>query len=373
VKSPQSIPKQKKSGLVSWTIAFAGALLGLFLSFGVLSGDELGRVNLLYLLVLFVLVPLLSVAVSTLSMIRGRGLNLARLIAHLPLLSVQQKQALHRLQQQKLDKYWLYLQSQYAAIAYATGSLLGLLFLLLFTDINFVWRSTLLAPEDLLQPLKIIAAPWWYWSAAQPSLELLQATRDSRLVTAGREAGIFTQWWPFILATQLFYAFVLRFIGLMIGKVVLRRKLSVDIEQQLSRKINAFQPVFAETSETRPPSTVLPARYVVTNWDGFNQQQLNMISRHLDLAELLVAGPLASEQQHLRAASEKRPQVLLVKAWEPPLGELGDYLEQTSGMLMPINIVDGKLVTPARHHLAEWLRFAERFAHWQVYMPASLL
>jgi len=41
-------------------LSFLGLLLGIFISAGVLAGDEQGRVNLLFLLLLFAFLPLLS-------------------------------------------------------------------------------------------------------------------------------------------------------------------------------------------------------------------------------------------------------------------------------------------------------------------------
>jgi hypothetical protein len=39
---------------------------------------------------------------------------------------------------------------------------------------------------------------------------------------------------------------------------------------------------------------------------------------------------------------------------------------------MPINLIHGKLGKPETHHLSEWLRFAGRYAKWQVYVPDAL-
>ena len=372
MKPSESTAEQNSLGHISWPIVYSGGLLGLFLSLFVLSGDDLGRVNLLYLLVLFLVIPIASVIISTLSMISGKGVNLARLVISLPLLSSRQKQTIHRLHQQKLDKYWLYMQSQYAAIAYALGSFFGYLFLLLFTDINFVWRSSVLAPDDLLQPLSVIATPWWFWSAAQPSLELLQATQDSRLVATAQHAGIYTQWWPFILATLVFYSLLLRLIGLAIGRVILKRKQKADIEYDLLQKIDAYHPGFTESHKHADPVSELPGSYVVTNWANFDQHKIEQLSDHLSISDVMVAGPLASEQQQSDAENEKRPQVLLVKAWEPPLAELGDFMQNTSGVLLPVNIISNKVTRPTQHHLDEWLRFAETFDRWQVYLPKTI-
>ena len=72
---------------ITWVLAGIGFLLGSFVSWGILSGDEQGRVNILYLLFVYLLLPLASVLISTLSLLFGGGFNLAQCLSRVPLWS----------------------------------------------------------------------------------------------------------------------------------------------------------------------------------------------------------------------------------------------------------------------------------------------
>jgi len=343
-----------------------GFVLGLLLSVGVLLGDDAGRVNLLYLMLVYLFIPLAGAFLSVLSLIKGKGLNVARLLNTMPFLPKSWQHFMHKLRQLHMDKQWFFLQSQAAALAYAAASLLVFALLLLATDINFVWRSTLLEAEQLLPLLEAIAWPWRFWEAAQPSIELLRMTEDSRLTASYSNPNSYGQWWAFILATQFLYAFALRGILLVIAKMWISNAVREEMKQGVfyQQKQAAAAPKTSHTLSSI--QNQLPSNYALSNWAGFTD---NVISQ-LDLkpSQTLQTGPLVTE---IDGPAHQGQQLLLVKAWEPPMGELQDYMESASGMLYPVNLQQNKLVQAKSLHLEEWQRFVAKIPNWGIYQPHS--
>ncbi len=358
-----------KATQISKPIVAAGFIVGLLLSFGVLSGDDAGRVNLLYLLLIFLFIPVASVIISLLSLIKGKGINFARLMSHLPMWSNGQQRYLHKLRQMHLDKQWCFLQSQAAALAYAAAGLLVLILLLLTTDINFVWRSTLLEADQLLPLLKLIATPWQFWNTAQPSLELLQFTQDSRLTQSYQDTTAFGQWWRFILATQLLYAFLLRGLLLAAGKLWIQHGVKSDVELKLSQQLNQHPRQTSHQTALAPITDALPVNFALTNWAGFDSDLLARFQWTPE--QYLPASPIADEAVLSQAEKFSGDQLLLVKSWEPPMGELQDYMQHGQGLLFPINLVHNHLTAPEAKHLEEWQRFVNTLTDWKIYLPTD--
>jgi len=350
-----------------------GAALGLILSWGVLSGDQHGRVNLLYLLFLYVLLPIASLLISLVSLLGRKGINLARLLIALPLWSAQQQSLFRKTRQLNLHKHWLLLQSQAAALAFSCASLLVFFVLLLATDINFVWRSTLLDATDLLPFLNTIALPWGFWERAQPSLVLLQATQDSRLLISGVDATRYAGWWQFILASQLYYSLLPRALVLVVARLSFIHQARQDLESRLQQEIIRHPITPSKSHVLAPVVTELPSAIAINNWCGVALSLLKPLTE-LDLRaeNLLVAGPLATQEQQASAESWHGEQLVVVKAWEPPLGELLDFLQHGRGYLLPLDWDETGLKPPRPSHLQEWQRFVSQLPQWRIFLPQQL-
>ncbi|MCW8107021.1 DUF2868 domain-containing protein [Alteromonas ponticola] len=355
---------------MSPAIVCAGMLLGFLLSFVLLNGDAQGRVNLFYLLLVFLLFPLLGLITSVLSMVSGKGVNLARIVSKLGFLGVSRSSVLRQLRQRHLDKHWFFLQSQFAMLAYSLAGILTLLILLVATDINFVWRSTILTANDIYPWLKGIASPWWFWESAQPSVELLERTQDSRLTQLYESPANLALWWPFILATQIFYAFLLRGMLLVVSRSIIKHRLKSDFEQQLKQRIQQNprrQPEHFELSEVRHQ---LPSTYAVINWSALPEAIVAQLDEVAGQPRL-VAGPLASEKEQTQAEQYAEYKLVLVKAWEPPLGELHDFLQHGQGFIYPVNYHQHTVRNAEQKHLKEWRRFCSELHNWQLFQPAA--
>ena len=345
---------------------FIGFLCGLLLSLGVLNGDEAGRVNLLYLLLVYLFIPLFGAILSVVSLVQGRGLNIARLLSALPIWSQSQQVQLLKIRQQKFDKYWFFLQSQAAALAYSVASLLTFLILLLATDINFVWRSTLLNAEQLQPILGAIATPWWFWEVAQPTSELLRSTQDSRLISNYANTNSFGQWWAFVLATQIVYSFILRGALLAIGTTLISKHTKKETEKKAPRTQQRMEQV-SENHSYASLIHSLPTEYTLCNWATFNTNILQQLT--LSPKKALKAGPSVAIDTH-DALDE--PLLILVKAWEPPMGELQDFMQHAKGIIFPINLNNKQAVAPEEKHLKEWQRFVAQLPNWAIYVPESM-
>ncbi len=361
---------------------FIGGFIGLILSYAAFSGDEQGRVNILYLLFVFCFIPLASLIISLFSLFNGKGLNLARMWQLAPASLNQQKALYRKLRQAQVDKIWLFMQSQLAGLSYAVASVLIFFIVLLGSDVNFIWRSTLLSADDLINVLSAFSAPWSFWASAQPTVELLQATQDSRLVSSHSSTDSYARWWQFIFAVQLFYSFLPRLVCWLVSRRIVAYKL-VKLEQaQLNNQTELNNQAELNNQNKAPKNDVrqtqiadeLPSPFTIANWAGVPLNVIKSIKvLHADTNNRMNVGPLASDTEQKLADRWQGNQVLLVKSWEPPLRELADYLEGTRGVIFPLDWEGEQLNPVMKHHLDEWLRFCAQFSHWKIYLPQHLM
>src|SRR5690606_29212002 len=129
--------------------------------------------------------PAAGLLLSALFMLRDASRGLSGFLLDLPLWPAQWRLDLLPLSQSRLQKPWFFYLTQLLSLSFGLGSLLGFFLMLVGSDVSFVWRSTLLRAEDLYPLLKGLALPWFFWDGAQPSLELLRASRDFRLDEQG--------------------------------------------------------------------------------------------------------------------------------------------------------------------------------------------
>ena len=175
---------------LSLGLGLLGLCCGFLAAYGVLAGDDEGRVNLLFLLLLFAFLPVAGLLLSIFLLVKGGGKGLAGWILDIPLWPRHLKLAMSRLGLTHGRELWLFYQTQILAVSFSAGCLLLYLLLLLGSDITFVWRSTLLEPDDLLPALQAIGFPWRFWPEAQASLALIEQTRDFRLEPQGMSQQI---------------------------------------------------------------------------------------------------------------------------------------------------------------------------------------
>jgi hypothetical protein len=352
---------------LSLGLGLLGLCLGLLAAYGVLTGDEDGRVNLLLLLLLFAFVPVAGLLLSLFLMVKGGGKGLAGWILDIPLWPRHLVLALSRLGLTQGRELWLFYQTQILAVSFSLGCLLLYLLLLLGSDITFVWRSTLLEPGDLLPALTAIGMPWRFWPEAQASLGLIEQTRDFRLDSLGLSPPAVGLWWKYILATQLAYSLLPRSLMLLVA----RHKYRVRLQQGGKGAVPdfQFQPGAADGDEillanlTR--SVTLP--YTLLDWADVSTGCHERIQQRLGNADgIYRIGPLREQTP----SSVDHSLVVVVKSWEPPLAELADRLAELDSnadkLILPLDWSDRGLREPSDAHLDEWRRFAATLSGWQV-------
>jgi len=354
---------------LSLGLGLLGLCCGFLAAYGVLAGDDEGRVNLLFLLLLFAFLPVAGLLLSILLLVKGGGKGLAGWVLEIPLWPRHLTLALSRLGFTHGRELWLFYQTQILVVSFSVGCLLLYLLLLLGSDITFVWRSTLLEPDDLLPALQAIGIPWRFWPEAQASLALIEQTRDFRLESQGMSQPVVGLWWKYILATQLVYNLLPRSLMLLVA----RQKYRAGLQPNSVRHAPNSQPqptdgVSDENALARlTRSIVLP--YTLLDWADISPICYGRIQQLLgDAAEIHPIGPL--RHQLATHAPDNHSLVVLVKSWEPPLAELADRLKDIDSnadkLILPLDWNDTGIRQPTLAHLDEWRRFAATLPNWQV-------
>lgn len=352
-----------------WLVACA-FVFGLLLAAGLLSGDARGRVNLLYVLILFVFWPLAALLGSLLLLTLRARPGVAAMLSSLALWPASWREALDSLGRRGLSRNWLFIRTQAMSLGFSCGVLGGFFLMLLGTDVSFVWRSTLLEADQLLPVLHALALPWRFWPDAQPSTELLQLTRDSRMLQSQSTFAVYGQWWRFLLMAQLCYALLPRAMLLTVGHALLRLRL----ERRRPRSSLEFR---GQEGAWASPSADLAE--VLTRVDGaYALLCLPRLAQPLREAVLAMLGPAASEIDArplalLETDPELRqlrmPLVVIVAAQEPPMAELADLLGGLHGYLLPVDVTAESWTPVGDTHLEEWRRFAATLRGWRVLSP----
>lgn len=345
--------------------------MGLVTGFAVLSGDELGQVNLLFLLMLFGFLPVIGLLLSLGLLLRGGGRGLAGWMLELPVWPKHLTTHILTLGISGSRNSWLFYQTQILTLCFAFGGLLIYFLLLLGTDINFVWRSTLLEANDILPLLEAIALPWTFWNDAQPSLELLQQTQDFRISELNGDVSNTGRWWQYIFAAQCTYNLIPRSIMLMLA-----RRRYLGLAQHSEGKISDVSSIAdstntdKESSQLASVTTSLSQAHAIVNWAGAPISCLNKVADILgDPVDTFEADPLTESI----AMDSGISCVVLVKSWEPPLGELRDYLNSLTAsgekVILPMDWDENSLVPIKDIHQHEWRRFCGTLENWQVLLP----
>ncbi len=386
----------KKSSLfknltkISKPIVWISFTLGLVLSWSVLSGDSFGRVNLLYLIILYVIFPCLSLIYSLLSYFYSSlqfgslSTLIISFIQNNHFILKKYKQEYLKLPQSESPKLVLLYFSQLAAMSFSVASLLVLFILLITTDVHFIWRSTLLNSEHLLDILQFIALPWQFWQDAQPSLEMISNSQDNRLIpeVLNHSSALSNNWWQFVLATQIFYAFLMRFVVVILLQINFRfhqiKNTSTGINND--KKLEAALPkdhLFSLKNKDDNLSKEqldelsmkdITLDYAVNNWANISLRLLNKITTRLSGKNVntINAGPGGTESERLIAERWRETQLIVVKSWEPPLAELSDFMQNSMGYILPLDIKNEIIVEAKDFHLQEWFRFVEKHSQWQL-------
>ncbi|NRA62516.1 MAG: DUF2868 domain-containing protein [Psychrobium sp.] len=348
---------------------------GVLTSGVIVSGDDMGRVNLLYFILLFVMWPFLSFSVLLLFKIfpKTSKFPLINSLLSLPIWPRSWLDSVYYLQRHQLLNPWFVLQSQIMTLAFSIGCLCSFFTVLLFNDITFVWRSTLLNAEQIYPVLKMIALPWFFLESAQPLKDIFIATQEIRTAQQAPSLVNYGQWWSYLLMAQLVYAIAPRLITVLISRF------------RFNKKYNAYSNEKRQPAPliNQPPSSPTLDKLVASKpqLDDFNvacclqlppsmlKQLLTNFSTPNNVFQVGFHGSIADEQL---AISDQKDLLVLVAAWEPPMGELKDFLDQGRGIIMPLDFKEQQWQPLSQHYLDEWRRFSHQLDNWKIYVDEEL-
>ncbi len=279
----------------------------------------------------------------------------------------------------RMQKWMLLSWSQTFTLAFVLGALLWFAYRLVVTDLAFAWSTTLQTEQSdalygwMQRLTDTLAMPWSaFWPQAQPTLELIRDTHYFRLqagILPNRAGpGALGGWWMFLMMSMVGYGLLPRLVSLAFciwryrlashwclvhtpgAADVLDRLNNVLIEtESLAEDVVPEAQNKAEAEPLGAPhDAALPtiARAVVVNWSAVpvteeDVRQLLYQALALDIRQQFHAGGAQTLEEDADVISQvakalrpnpseapRRPEqlVVLVKAWEPPVMDMVDFL-----------------------------------------------
>ncbi len=369
--------------LLCLVLVIAGLLAGWGLARTVLSYDGRQPINIVNAVVVLVLPQILLLLLWLLAMLPARlplfsrtgampgFLNPGRLAAHLAtVFGAKGRRGLSMLWDPEQAAIlapaarWLFsFWSQLFAFSFNVGALAAAFFLVTFSDLAFVWSTTLsISNEAFHQLLVSLSVPWSGLAPdAVPGLDLVAGSRYYRLdegslagtaVLSPRQALELGQWWPFLIAAISTYGLLPRLLTLVISWYRLRfhlRKALCNLPgaPELLARMNsplittlaaepeqAFAPATDHTART-PGNTHYALRCPVIHWSGVcgypDEISRRLEAMGIEALDFLRAGGRQTTAQDIDLVTslcKQKPQGIgiLVKSWEPPLLDFLDFL-----------------------------------------------
>lgn len=361
----------------------AGAMLGVLAMLGLLFYDGGQRINVTVILA-FVAFQFLLALLTTAQSLAGwqPWRPLLQRFRNNPDSSIAMK-----LQPELMAR-----AAQFGGLCFALTGLATLLVMVVLQDLAFGWSTTLeTSASSYHRIISATAAPWaWLWPAAAPELTLVEATRFFR---AGAGEGSVSparwgQWWPFVAMLWTTWALLPRLVLSVLAGVLVRRRAQHLLASHPAKRALMYRmetpalntgndhndaPDQPDT-DTRFNLQPLPDAQIVLCWAGAGHPELPAA---LSAGKSLVAKAggrmtLAEDRQTLQqiaahlTQTSARSILLVTRAWEPPTGELEDFLisareawpKGTHTALVPLATRTDK--EPDTHQIQQWSRFAGR-------------
>lgn len=322
-----------------WPLAMAA---GMILGAAALNYSADGRINVLLVWLLWAGIPMLGSLVSVIWLLRPAK----------PWLSRFSGQSVFW-QPNKQQLWWLLSQLQWLWVWFALGIVLVYLLLLLFSDLAFGWSSTLLFDSELLvETIRLISCPWAaLWPAAVPDAAMIELTRFARVETTATSLQQASGWWPFLLASVLFYNILPR-----LGLVLFCRWRWHHAQRS---QIHVAIPSSRQATEKNASTNQL-ATAVLEQW-----QDAKVVNWQLASTGSLQLGvqDWQHDQQQWQQCLASKPKRLLwrVPASRSPVAELADWMQQARQQQIEQAIwLQTDAQTVPERHIASWQAFARQ-------------
>lgn len=320
-----------------WPLA---VLIGWMIAAASLSYAPGGRLNVLWLWFLWAGLPLVGTLVAAGAALFGRDR---------PWLFRWRHKAIHWYPK-RIQRWQMLLGLQGFWMLVGLGMLLGFWTLLLFTDLAFGWSSTLLdgdrGPLGLFQ---VIASPWApLWPSAVPDAALLEATRYLRIDPQASGTDRAGDWWPFLMASLLFYNLLPRALLALVGLVRVRQLQRAHLQPDIQ----------GESQGDRSAPLTLTAS-PLADWD--DAQVINW-ERHQQGLPTFGEKLWSEDESLLDKLIARKPRTILwqVPANRSPVGELADLVERAraAGIAHQGLRAMANAQTLPERHLTSWRQFA---------------
>jgi|GEM_PF-1206696 len=361
----------KSIGLRRWLL-LAGLLFGALAMAALLSYSGSTPINLVWLLALFVVLPL-GLALTTLALLISQRGATQSVVTPLSLWMPPWLKACYIAPGFRYYMVWL---NQWCGFAYSLGGILVFLTMSATQDLAFGWASTFdIAPETSHRIIHAITAPWADWYAqAVPSIELIDSSRFFRWQGALTQTDplLLGSWWPFILMTLLVYGLLPRLLLVLISQRLLAHSVAKHWAQSplfLHSQTQPLQPAHGEETTTL---RALPAQMLSGLQLGWrvSRETVDTIQATLGLASWSVD----EQKMTLLAQTAQQAVVIWVHRAESPQIELLDLLDILLAThtpktiyiaLLPIKTPDHTTATDQQVQAQEWSwqQFAQEAHH----------
>jgi hypothetical protein len=366
-------------------------VLGFATMAGFLLSHTLGFINVLWFFAFFVLLQLVLCLVSgftLLAVLTGTSsatftLNPAKLVYARALPDKRYWREFRSIFQLIFMRY-----SQGMGVGFICGSLTAFLLILAVNDFSFTWSSTFnLSNAAVLQFADIAAMPWApFFPAGTVDADIIANSRYHP--TAGKlspqQVLSVHSWWPFLLASMLFYTLLPRLLLWLLSRVLYRAGLKkafrtypgVDLVLQRMAQPTVHTQATREdtrTSAGASPTAIPREDVLLVSWGAaIAQEELDDYAELAGLhsQQVALAGlSLDGDGEALRRAADQGISLVMlaVKSWEPPMSELADFIAELQPLgpcALFLKPLKGGAVDP--NAMIDWQRFSSQLATGEI-------
>lgn len=326
---------------VAWPLAVAA---GVAVAGGSLSYAPHGRINILWVWLIWAGLPLVGTVVSLVFACVGTSR---------PWLFQWRGRSSHWYPSRRQRLHMLWLMQVFWCLV-ALGILIGYCALLLFSDLAFGWSSTLVQePAAATRFASALAWPWQHlWAEAVPSAELIRATQFQRINPMGTGTAMAGDWWRFLMASLLFYNLLPRLLLSLGFYLPWRWQSQSQSRLDIRRAAPMAKPKVKRAGTSRKARSADWQTAPHLHWELDGE------------TESFGLGSWSQDEQRLTHILASKPQRLLwrVKAVRSPVAELSDLVErarQHGVREQALWALQDDHTEPARH-IASWRAFARQ-------------